>query len=608
MRRKLSPQRFRLALFLLVGVLAAGIALTIDEFGLMDSQEQSTVDVRFGIRGSQGPPKDVRLVRVDDVTFGDLQTRWPFSRRLYAQVVDQLHKAGAKVIAFDIQITEPSKNPADDFALYLAAGRARNVVFSTTEVNKQGGTAVLGGDANLRKIHAIAGNTLFPIDAGGVIRHMTPEVDGLRSFAMTAAEWATGRAIASRHFPSDGAWIDYVGPPGTVPGQSFSHVLHGQFPKDYFRGKVVVVGPTAPSLQDVHATSASGDELMDGPEVQANAIWTAMNGFPLKSIAGWVNPLVILLMALIAPLATLRFSPFRALLIAVVAAAVYAVLAQVAFNHGRVIDFVHPLVALGVSAVGCVAVGSILEAFERERMRDLFGRFVPEQVVDEVLAQANDGGYLGGKLRLCTMMFTDLRGFTTFSEARAADEVIDILNYYFGEISQAVFDHGGTLVSYLGDGMMSVFGAPLEQEDHADRAVAAAREILTERLPRVNEWIREQGYGEGFRMGVGLNSGTIMTGNIGSERRMEYTTIGDPVNTASRLEGMTKGTPFPLFMSDTTRELLHEDPEDLVYVAELEVRGRQEKVKVWSLRGVTAVATAPAQTPPDSVPAIVPTS
>src|SRR5438128_2764058 len=100
-------------------------------------------------------------------------------------------------------------------------------------------------------------------------------------------------------------------------------------------------------------------------------------------------------------------------------------------------------------------------------------------------------------------------------------------------MSQAVLDHGGTLVSYLGDGMMAVFGAPLEQEDHADRALASAREMLEDRLPRVNEWIREQGLGDGFRMGIGLNSGEIMSGNIGSERRLEYTTIGDPVNTAS---------------------------------------------------------------------------
>jgi adenylate cyclase len=239
-------------------------------------------------------------------------------------------------------------------------------------------------------------------------------------------------------------------------------------------------------------------------------------------------------------------------------------------------------------------------------MRDLFGRFVGDQVVDEVLAQTSDGRYLGGKMRVCTLMFTDIRGFTTFSESRPADEVIGILNYYFGEISQAIFGHGGTLVSYLGDGMLSVFGAPLEQEDHADRAVAAAREIIMERLPRVNEWIREQGYGDGFRMGVGVNSGEIMTGNIGSERRMEYTTIGDPVNTASRLEGMTKGTPFPVFLSDTTRELMREEPDDLVFVAELEVRGRTEKVKVWSLRGLLAPAPAPAAERVEGVPVVNP--
>jgi adenylate cyclase len=606
--RRLRPKRARFLLFLAVGLTAVAVAIVTDGFGLMSSQEQSTVDVRFGIRGSQGAPDDIRVVKIDDITFNDLRLRWPFSRSLHAEVLDRLRKAGAKVIAFDVQFTEPTQI-GDDIALYDAAGRAGNVVFSTTEVNKNGGSNVLGGDANLRKIHAVAGDALIPTDPGGVIRRFLYEVDGLKSFAVTAAEHATGRQVDSSKLSGKGAWIDFRGPPGTIPSISFSHVLRGDFSPDFFRNKVVVIGPTAPSLQDVHATSASGNELMGGAEVQANAIWTAMHDFPLKSAPTWFRMLILVLLALVAPLACLRLSPFRSLLVAVVVGVLYVVFAQFAFDQGWVVPIVYPLLALAVSAVGCVAVGSLLEAFERERMRDLFGRFVPEQVVDEVLAQTEDGRFLGGKIRVCTMMFTDLRGFTTFSESRRADEVIDILNHYFGEISQAVFDHGGTLVSYLGDGMMSVFGAPLDQPDHADRAVAAAREIIMERLPRVNQWIRDQGYGEGFRMGIGLNSGEIMTGNIGSERRMEYTTIGDPVNTASRLEGMTKGTPFPVFISDMTRELLKEDPDDLVYVAELEVRGRTEKVKVWSLRGLVAAAPAArAAEAPESVPAAVPTT
>jgi adenylate cyclase len=578
--------RLRLGLFLGAGVAAAALGVGAEKAGVLSSQEQSTVDVRFAVRGDQPAPPGIVIVGIDAATFSDLQVRWPFPRILHARLLDRLHRAGAKVIAVDIQFTE--RTGPDDLKLYDAAGRAGNVVFATTEVNSTGGTDVLGGDANLRRIHAVAANALLPTDAGGVIRRMPYEVDKLKSFAVVTAERALGHPIRPSQLGDSQAWIDYAGPPDTFKSISFSHVLAGKFSPGLFRGKIVVVGPVAPSLQDVHPTSASGSQLMSGAEIQANGIWTALRGFPLKNAPGGINELLIVLLALMAPLASIRLSPWRALAVGIGTGAAFTVAVQLAFDHGRVVGFVYPLVALAVSTVGCVVVGSVLEAFERERIRDLFGRFVPEQVVDQVLAQTEDGLHLGGSLRICTMMFSDLRGFTTFSETRPADEVIRILNYYFGEVSQVVLDHGGTLVSYLGDGMMAVFGAPLDQEDHADRAVAAAREILEVRLPRVNEWIREQGYGDGFQMGVGLNSGSIMSGNIGSERRMEYTTIGDTVNTASRLEGLTKGTPYSLFIAESTRELLHQEPDDLVFVSELEVRGRNERVKVWSLDGLVA--------------------
>ena len=589
---KRRSHRLRLGLFLGVGVAAAAIAFAADAVGILDSQEQSTVDVRFSIRGSHGAPRGIVLVGIDDVTFNELGLRWPFPRRLHAQVIDRLRKAGAKVIAYDIQFTEQTV-AADDNALVTAVGRAGNVVLSTTAVDANGHTNVLGGDDTLRQLHAVAGNGLLPTDVGGVNRRVPYEIDGLKTFSLAAAERASGRTIRPSALGGSTAWIDYAGPPGTVRAQSFSHVLRGDFPPKFFRGKVVVIGTTTPTEQDVHPTSVSGSELMSGPEIQANAIETALRGFPLKNAPWGVNQLLLVLLAFIPPLASLRLATFRALGASILAGAAYAAVVQLAFDHGRVLAFVHPLAALAIATVGAIAVKSVLEAFERERIRDLFGRFVPEAVVDEVLAKTSDGLHLGGTLRVCTMMFTDLRGFTTFSESRSAEDVIHILNYYFGEMSQAVLDHGGTLVSYLGDGMMAVFGAPLEQPDHADLAIAASREILLERLPRVNAWIREQGFGDGFRMGIGLNSGSIMSGNIGSERRMEYTTIGDTVNTASRLEGLTKGTPYPLFVSETTRDLLRHAPDDLVYVAELEVRGRSEKVKVWSLNALVAAPPTP---------------
>jgi adenylate cyclase len=180
-------------------------------------------------------------------------------------------------------------------------------------------------------------------------------------------------------------------------------------------------------------------------------------------------------------------------------------------------------------------------------------------------------------------MFSDLRGFTSFAETMPVDQVIEILNRYLTEMSDAILNHGGTLVAYMGDGIMAVFGAPVEQPDHADRALAAAREMIGPRLDRFNEYLRGQGLGEGFRMGVGLNSGQVMSGNVGSERRLEYTAIGDTTNTAARLEGMTKGTPHMLFAAESTVELMKERPGDLTFVDEFEVRGRQAKIRLWSL-------------------------
>ncbi len=581
-----SPRRLRrrreIALLLVV-IAAAAISIVAYATHLMRGLELQSVDARFSVRGTQERPNDFAVVEVDDRTFSELGVQWPFPRSLHARLIDRLREAGAKVIAIDIQFTEPT-TPRQDNALIESIARADGVVLSTTEADRHGHSRIFGGEAIVREIGARAANGVVVPEPGGVYRKMRNEIDGLVTFGIATAEAATGETIESSEMGSDGeAWIDFRGPPETFARYSYSRVLHGEVPASAFRGKTVIVGASAPSLQDVHPTSTSGDELMPGPEIQANAAWTAVNGFPLTSSGLAVDLLLILLLAAAPAAVTLRMTAAPALLVALALGLLYAVAVQLAFNTGIVLPFVYPLLGLVLSALGALAVNYVINAFERQRVHDTFARFVPAAVVSEVLARTDDDLRLGGMRRETTVLFSDLRGFTSFSEELPPDSVIEVLNRYLGEMSDAIMDHGGTLVAYMGDGIMAIFGAPLEQPDHADRAVAAAREMLEVRLPIFNAWMNEAGMGRGFDMGIGLNTGTVMTGQVGSERRVEYTAIGDTTNTASRIEGMTKGTGHQVFIADSTRQALQHDVADLELVGEYEVRGRTQPITVWTL-------------------------
>jgi adenylate cyclase len=233
-----------------------------------------------------------------------------------------------------------------------------------------------------------------------------------------------------------------------------------------------------------------------------------------------------------------------------------------------------------------------LHELEQERVRGVFSRFVPEHVVEDVLARADADLRLGGSRDLGTVMFTDLRGFTAFSESTPPQRVIEVLNEYFGEMIDAIFEHEGTLVGYRGDGILAVFGAPIEIDDHADRALAAAREMLDLRLPRFNDWLRDRRLGDGFAIGIGLNTGHFMSGNVGSTRRLEYTVHGDTVNTAARLEEMTKSARRSILIAESTRAALRSTPEDLAYVGEFEVRGRRSTIRLWTLASAEVPSVA----------------
>jgi adenylate cyclase len=431
-----------------------------------------------------------------------------------------------------------------------------------------------------------------------VIRRVPYAERGVRSFAVAAAERA-GATVDPARFAGDGAWIDVAGPPGTIPAFPLHRVLAGAEPPGGFAGKVVVVGATASVLQDVHPVATGSG--MPGAEIHATAIATILRGLPLRDAAGWPAVLLIVLAAAAAPLAALRLQGLRWLPVPLVAAAAYAVAAQVAFDAGTILPVAAPALALAAGSAGTFAVAYGTDLRDRRRLRAAFARFVPPQIVDAVVAQAGEGARLGGVERDSTVLFCDLRSFTTLAERLGPARVIDLLTCYLTAMSDALMDHGGTVVSYQGDGIMAVFGAPLPQPDHADRALAAAAEMLGPRLEEVNAQAREAGVlatGDApLRIGIGIASGPVMSGNVGSPRRMEYTAVGDTTNTAARLQAMTKETGCAVLVSAATRASLRGPAPPLRRVGELALRGRSAPLTAWTLGSAEGAQPAPDEAP-----------
>ena len=273
----------------------AGTALVLTGFvlaayaaGVLDDSELDTVDARFSIRGDLAPPEDIVIVGIDDPSIRELAERWPFPRTLHAEAVKQLRLDGARVIGYDVQFTEPSENPADDQELADAIAQAGNVVLATTIVDDRGRTNVFGGDDVLRTLQTRAAHAGYATDPGRVVRRMAHDLEKLDTLAVAIAERAQNREIPESEFPDEQPWIDYHGKANvkTIP---FYRVVRGDFPKGTFDNKIVIVGATAPTLQDVHPTSVSGEDYMFGVEVLANSVSTLLRDFPLREAPAWTT-------------------------------------------------------------------------------------------------------------------------------------------------------------------------------------------------------------------------------------------------------------------------------------------------------------------------------
>ncbi len=320
---------------ILAAVVAGALVAAVGILGLTAGLERTSYDARMQLRGEQ-PTDEVAVIAIDDRSINILN-RWPLRRNKHAQAIDRLREAGVARIVYDVQFTEPSDRPADDLALVRAVRRAHGTVLATGESDGDGRTKVLGGEGNLRRIGAFAGAANLPAGPGGVIRRYDQEVEGLPTM--------TSRVVPEAR----GGLIDFAGPAGTIPTYAFVDLLDGRVPASALRGRVVVVGASAPTLQDIHPTSAGGKRLMPGPEIQANAISTALRGDPLRPVplaVGYALMVVFVLAAIWRPLA------------AVVLGAAYAGAAMLAFDAGAVLPVVVPLLG-ALTAAGAVVLARV---------------------------------------------------------------------------------------------------------------------------------------------------------------------------------------------------------------------------------------------------------
>jgi len=342
---------------LLIGVLAGTCGIASQRISLLRALEQPTIDARYALRGAHRAPSATVVVGLDSSSIRHLGTV-PIPRRLDARLVDNLRNAGARVIAFDLTLEQESTEPAGDLALARALARAPAAAVSVVVVRKLGLTEPLVGSVPFDLARLRPGYTLVPVDSDGVIRHVPREYNTVPSLSSVAATLYRSRSGGGVESPPHGALIDFLGPAGTVPSISFLDVLRRRFDDGLVRNKIVVIGPTSHALGDLHATAVGRPE-MSGAEIHANAIETALDGFPLRAMSPSGRALLLLALGLGAPLLLVhsrrarlgRAGPPVAALLAV---ASWTAVAQALFNSGTVVDYVGGVTALLVSYAAAV--------------------------------------------------------------------------------------------------------------------------------------------------------------------------------------------------------------------------------------------------------------
>ncbi len=536
----------------------------------------------------------ITIVGVDEPSFAQIGKQWPWPRSIHAELLEQLTRAGAMVVAFDLVFSEP-QSEAEDKRFAEAIKKSGNVVLSAHMAFQETQYARQWTRVEPLEIFKNAGaaNGLadIPKDIDGVLRR-TPEGQDVfwREIVRRASLLRPG--LLAEPTSLEGKMIGYLGPDRperTYPYVHYYQALHADtdLPPDAFRDQIVIVGRYVQAAmetgggEDSHATpfTAATGFVTPGVEIHANVLESALSG---RSIAplGWHWNLALSIVAIGASAVLMRrWRPF------ISAGAGIALLSVIAAgdwwlftNHNLWLPALAAMFSVVTVYAGLGGHAYFSEQRQRRETRRAFSLYLAPEVVDEIMAHP-EKLKLGGERREITLLFTDLKGFTNISEQLGPEQVAQLLNEHFSRATAIIKKHGGTVNRFIGDSIMAIWGAPLADEKHALNACLAARELQLD-MGKLREEFSQRGLPPIF-MRVGIHTGPAIVGNLGAADRFDYTAIGDSVNLASRLEGVNKAYGTEILVSDKTVSLL-KGALPLRHVDRVIVKGKTEAVEIFT--------------------------